>query len=115
MYIRFISLEMFITDKGGFWTHTIFLSSNLLSSLFAKSSAKEEVGYFHCNGFSDVDHAGQLLHPVEKDVSLLDALLILSVLAVRPVGYHDPPHLVDLGVKPATGNEPAQLLVHVSL
>merc|ERR1719234_2801203 len=68
-----------------------------------------------CVGFSDVDHAGQLLHPIEKDVSLLDALLVLSILAVRSVGYHDPPNLINLSMKPPTGNEPAQLLVHVSL
>merc|ERR1719234_1590570 len=68
-----------------------------------------------CMGFSDVDNAGQLLHPIEKDVSLLDALLVLSILAVRSVGYHDPPNLINLCMKPPTGNEPAQLLVHVSL
>merc|ERR1719432_714052 len=123
MYIRFISLEMFITDKGGFWTHAVFLSINLLDSLFFLQIFRQRNWIFQlqwienggCKESSDVDHAGQFLHPVEKDVSLLDALLILSVLAVRPVGYHDPPHLVNLSVKPATGNEPAQLLVHVSL
>ena len=35
-----------------------------------------------------------MLLPVEKDVSLLDALLILSVLAVRSVSYHDTTHLI---------------------
>merc|ERR1719234_1692497 len=68
-----------------------------------------------CMGFSDVDHAGQLLHPIEKDVSLFDALLVLSILTVRSVGYHDTTNLINLCMKPPTGNEPAQLLVHVSL
>ena len=81
-----------------------------------------------CKESSDVDHAGQLLHPgrllspvikmhhsmvvalhrhqdlgldhqyyhhqpVEKDISLFDTLLILSVLAVWSVGYHNAPNL----------------------
>ena len=55
MYIRFISLEMFITDKGGFWTHAIFLSINLLNSLvFLQIICQRRNGYFHCNGLKMV-------------------------------------------------------------
>ena len=60
---------------------------------------------------------------------MLDALLVLGVLAVRSVGDHNTPNLqevlhdgldlivnlVDLGVKPSAGDEPAEFLIHVGL
>ena len=36
--------------------------------------------------------SGRLI-PIEQDVPLLDALLVLGVLAVRSVGDHNPPNL----------------------
>ena len=54
MYIRFISLEMFITDKGGLDTSHISLHQSLKQSPFFKSSAKEEIGDFDCNGLKMV-------------------------------------------------------------
>ena len=54
MYIRFISLEMFITDKGGLDTSHISFHQSLKQSPFFKSFAKEEIGDFHCNGLKIV-------------------------------------------------------------
>ena len=47
---------------------------------------------------SDVDDSGQLLHPIEEDVPLFYAGLILSVLAIRPVCHYNSSNLVNLGV-----------------
>lgn len=63
----------------------------------------------------DVDDPGELLDAVEQDVPLLDAGLVLPVLTVRPVGHHNTPNLIYLGVKSTAGNEPAQLGVHILL
>jgi len=63
----------------------------------------------------DVDDPGELLNPVEEEVALLDACLVLRVLTVRPVGDHNAANLVDLSMKTPVGNKPAELGVHVVL
>ena len=35
-----------------------------------------------------------IVRPIQQDVSLLDAHLVLGVLAVRPVGHNDPSNLM---------------------
>ena len=71
MYIRFISLEMFITDKGGWGTHHVPSQNSLLP--YKEDWAfllKGKVAMVRkwcwdsaALGSSDVDHTGQLLHP----------------------------------------------------
>ncbi len=83
---------------------------------------------------SDVDDPGELLHPVEEDVSLLYGGLVLSVLGVWSISDDDAtdlqgisffkivtktrkvrPYLVDPAMQPPVSNEPRELPVHVLL
>ena len=56
-----------------------------------------------------------MVSPIEENVSLLDTGLVLTILAVGSVGHHDSSDLVDLGVKPASSDEPTELSVNVVL
>jgi hypothetical protein len=60
-----------------------------------------------------VHDTGELLDSVEKQIALLDHVLVLRILEVRPVGLDDATKLVDLGREAAGGDETAELQVEV--
>lgn len=53
----------------------------------------------------NVDDAAEFLDAIEKQISLLDGILILLVLAVGAIGLHDAVDFVDLRVESAGGDE----------
>lgn len=60
-----------------------------------------------------VHDAGKLLNSVEKQIALLDHVLVLRILEVGPIGLDDATKLVDLGREAAGGDEAAELQVEV--
>lgn len=43
----------------------------------------------------NVDYAAQLLDAVQKNIALLDGLLVLGVLSIGSVGLHNAVHFID--------------------
>merc|ERR1719239_114962 len=60
----------------------------------------------------DVDDSAQLLHSVQQNISLFDAILVLPVFTVRTVCFNDAPDFVNLTVQTTCSNEARQLLVN---
>ena len=58
--------------------------------------------------FLYVDDATEFLDPVEEQISLLDGVLILLVLAVGSIRLHDSVDFVDFRVESTSRDEPGK-------
>ena len=57
----------------------------------------------------NVDDSAEFLDAIEEQISLLDGILILLVLAVGAIGLHDAVDFVDLRVESARGDESVKI------
>ena len=55
----------------------------------------------------DVDNSAEFLDAIEEQISLLDGVLVLLILAIGAIRLYDAIHFVDLRVKSTSGDEPS--------
>ena len=55
----------------------------------------------------NIDDSAEFLDAIEEQISLLDGVLVLLILAIGAIRLYDAIHFVDLRVKSTSGDEPS--------
>ena len=58
----------------------------------------------------NIDDSAEFLDAIEEQISLLDGVLVLLILAIGAIRLYDAIHFVDLRVKSTSGDEPETII-----